>query len=157
MNCPMFQLKGPLMNKGEYSPAFPLKCPAAQLDGWWRVIGTRPSNEVGEGAVELWKAIYTRTDQLYQIKDLSSATQGYFHSRVSYFGIGSDEQRTSARVKWEVFGWYQGTRDVCASRTARHAQKDMRLALALGDTVNQPMPVATAANEVFKTAIAMVG
>jgi 3-hydroxyisobutyrate dehydrogenase-like beta-hydroxyacid dehydrogenase len=61
MNCPMFQLKGPLMNKGEYGPAFPLK----------------------------------------------------------------------------------------------HAQKDMRLALALGDSVNQPMPVAAAANEVFKTAIAM--
>jgi glyoxylate/succinic semialdehyde reductase len=61
MNCPMFQLKGPLMNKGEYSPAFPLE----------------------------------------------------------------------------------------------HAQKDMRLALALGDSVNQPMPVAAAANEVFKTAIAM--
>ena len=32
----------------------------------------------------------------------------------------------------------------------------MRLALALGDSVNQPMPVAAAANEVFKTAIAMV-
>lgn len=58
MSCPMFQLKGPLMAKGDYTTAFPLK----------------------------------------------------------------------------------------------HAQKDMRLALALGDAVNQPMPVAAAANEAFKAA-----
>ena len=30
----------------------------------------------------------------------------------------------------------------------KHQQKDMRLALALGDEVAQPMPVAAAANEV---------
>jgi 3-hydroxyisobutyrate dehydrogenase-like beta-hydroxyacid dehydrogenase len=61
MTCPMFQLKGPLMAKGDYAPAFPLK----------------------------------------------------------------------------------------------HAQKDMRLALALRDSVKLPMPVAAAANEVFKAAMAM--
>lgn len=58
MTCPMFQLKGPLMAKGDYTTAFPLK----------------------------------------------------------------------------------------------HAQKDMRLALALGDQVKQAMPVAAAANEAFKAA-----
>ncbi|KAL2632759.1 hypothetical protein R1flu_004238 [Riccia fluitans] len=34
----------------------------------------------------------------------------------------------------------------------KHQQKDMRLALALGDEVAQTMPVAAAANEVFKKA-----
>jgi glyoxylate/succinic semialdehyde reductase len=34
----------------------------------------------------------------------------------------------------------------------KHQQKDLRLALALGDDVAQPLPVAAAANEVFKAA-----
>eukprot|EP00897_Mesotaenium_endlicherianum_P000142 jgi/Mesen1/10128/ME000075S09636 len=34
----------------------------------------------------------------------------------------------------------------------KHQQKDLRLALALGDELNQPMPVAAAANEAFKQA-----
>jgi glyoxylate/succinic semialdehyde reductase len=34
----------------------------------------------------------------------------------------------------------------------KHHQKDMRLALAVGDEVGQPMPVAAAANETFKLA-----
>lgn len=34
----------------------------------------------------------------------------------------------------------------------KHQQKDLRLALALGDELNQPLPVAAAANEVFKAA-----
>lgn len=34
----------------------------------------------------------------------------------------------------------------------KHQQKDLRLALALGDAVAQPLPVAAAANEVFKAA-----
>eukprot|EP00879_Flechtneria_rotunda_P023470 GHRR01024826.1.p1 GENE.GHRR01024826.1~~GHRR01024826.1.p1 ORF type:complete len:256 (+),score=98.14 GHRR01024826.1:252-1019(+) len=34
----------------------------------------------------------------------------------------------------------------------KHQQKDLRLALALGDSVNQPLPVAAAANEAFKQA-----
>ena len=34
----------------------------------------------------------------------------------------------------------------------QHAQKDMRLALALGDTVSQPLVMSAAANEMFKAA-----
>ncbi|CAM9458292.1 unnamed protein product [Phaeothamnion confervicola] len=34
----------------------------------------------------------------------------------------------------------------------KHAQKDMRFALGLGDKVGQPLPVAAAANEIFKRA-----
>lgn len=34
----------------------------------------------------------------------------------------------------------------------KHQQKDMRLALALGDELGQEMPVAAAANEMYKTA-----
>jgi len=34
----------------------------------------------------------------------------------------------------------------------KHQQKDMRLALALGDDLDQPLPVAAAANEAFKAA-----
>lgn len=34
----------------------------------------------------------------------------------------------------------------------KHAQKDMRLALELGDQLAQPLPVAAAANEVMKAA-----
>lgn len=34
----------------------------------------------------------------------------------------------------------------------KHQQKDLRLALALGDTLNQPLPVAAAANELYKNA-----
>merc|ERR1719343_265832 len=34
----------------------------------------------------------------------------------------------------------------------KHAQKDVRLAIGLGDTLQQPMPVAAAANEAFKRA-----
>uniref|UniRef100_A0A6U1E969 6-phosphogluconate dehydrogenase NADP-binding domain-containing protein n=2 Tax=Eukaryota TaxID=2759 RepID=A0A6U1E969_9CHLO len=34
----------------------------------------------------------------------------------------------------------------------KHQQKDMRLALALGDDVDQPLPVAAAANEAYKAA-----
>ncbi|EFJ44056.1 hypothetical protein VOLCADRAFT_65267 [Volvox carteri f. nagariensis] len=34
----------------------------------------------------------------------------------------------------------------------KHQQKDLRLALALGDALNQPLPVAAAANEAFKNA-----
>ncbi|GLC35117.1 Putative oxidoreductase glyr1 [Pleodorina starrii] len=34
----------------------------------------------------------------------------------------------------------------------KHQQKDLRLALALGDSLNQPLPVAAAANEAFKDA-----
>ena len=34
-------------------------------------------------------------------------------------------------------------------------QKDLRLALALGDTLAQPLPVAAAANEAFKAARAL--
>ena len=37
----------------------------------------------------------------------------------------------------------------------KHMQKDLRLALALGDSVAQPMPVAAAANELFKKARAL--
>ncbi|KAG2432149.1 hypothetical protein HXX76_009072 [Chlamydomonas incerta] len=37
----------------------------------------------------------------------------------------------------------------------KHQQKDLRLALALGDALNQPLPVAAAANESFKTAKAL--
>lgn len=37
----------------------------------------------------------------------------------------------------------------------KHQQKDIRLALALGDDVAQPLPVAAAANEVFKKARTM--
>ncbi|KAK9817270.1 hypothetical protein WJX72_012076 [[Myrmecia] bisecta] len=37
----------------------------------------------------------------------------------------------------------------------KHQQKDMRLALALGDEVSQPLPVAAAANEAYKAAKAM--
>ena len=33
-----------------------------------------------------------------------------------------------------------------------HSQKDLRLALALGDQLGQPLPVAAAANELFKAA-----
>lgn len=34
----------------------------------------------------------------------------------------------------------------------KHQQKDLRLALALGDALAQPLPVAAAANEAFKEA-----
>eukprot|EP00873_Tetraselmis_striata_P006911 jgi/Tetstr1/427175/TSEL_017363.t1 len=34
----------------------------------------------------------------------------------------------------------------------KHQQKDMRLALALGDDVDQPLPIAAAANEAYKAA-----
>jgi glyoxylate/succinic semialdehyde reductase len=34
----------------------------------------------------------------------------------------------------------------------KHQQKDMRLALALADELAQEMPVAAAANEMYKTA-----
>lgn len=34
----------------------------------------------------------------------------------------------------------------------KHEQKDMRLALALGDSLNQPLPLAAATNEAFKAA-----
>ncbi|PIM97074.1 Glyoxylate reductase [Handroanthus impetiginosus] len=37
----------------------------------------------------------------------------------------------------------------------KHQQKDMRLALALGDENSVPMPVAAAANEAFKKARSM--
>ncbi|CAD7695779.1 unnamed protein product [Ostreobium quekettii] len=37
----------------------------------------------------------------------------------------------------------------------KHAQKDMRLAIATGDRLNQPLPIAAAANEKFKEAKAM--
>ncbi|PNH10975.1 putative oxidoreductase GLYR1 [Tetrabaena socialis] len=37
----------------------------------------------------------------------------------------------------------------------KHQQKDLRLALALGDALNQPLPVAAAANEAYKTAKAL--
>ncbi len=37
----------------------------------------------------------------------------------------------------------------------KHQQKDMRLALALGDQLAQPLPVAAAANEAFKAARAL--
>eukprot|EP00850_Spirogloea_muscicola_P000869 SM000003S11114 [mRNA] locus=s3:1070989:1073514:+ [translate_table: standard] len=37
----------------------------------------------------------------------------------------------------------------------KHQQKDMRLALAVGDECNQPMPVAAAANEAYKRAKGM--
>ncbi|XP_065179246.1 cytokine-like nuclear factor N-PAC [Sycon ciliatum] len=37
----------------------------------------------------------------------------------------------------------------------KHQQKDMRLALALGDQIRQPLPVAAAANETFKKALQM--
>eukprot|EP00271_Cylindrocystis_brebissonii_P018806 TRINITY_DN546_c0_g2_i1.p1 TRINITY_DN546_c0_g2~~TRINITY_DN546_c0_g2_i1.p1 ORF type:complete len:300 (+),score=71.13 TRINITY_DN546_c0_g2_i1:255-1154(+) len=37
----------------------------------------------------------------------------------------------------------------------KHQQKDMRLALALGDALDQPLPVAAAANEAFKRAKAL--
>eukprot|EP00270_Netrium_digitus_P011463 TRINITY_DN3652_c0_g1_i2.p1 TRINITY_DN3652_c0_g1~~TRINITY_DN3652_c0_g1_i2.p1 ORF type:complete len:382 (+),score=103.88 TRINITY_DN3652_c0_g1_i2:80-1225(+) len=37
----------------------------------------------------------------------------------------------------------------------KHQQKDLRLALLLGDSVDQPLPVASAANEVFKAAKAL--
>merc|ERR1719436_1147741 len=36
----------------------------------------------------------------------------------------------------------------------KHAQKDVRLALGLGDQLDQPMPVAAVANETFKRASA---
>lgn len=36
----------------------------------------------------------------------------------------------------------------------KHQQKDMRLALALGDALKQPLPVAAAANETYKEASA---
>lgn len=36
----------------------------------------------------------------------------------------------------------------------KHQQKDLRLALALGDELHQPLPVAAAVNEAFKSAIA---
>eukprot|EP00878_Enallax_costatus_P037401 GHUV01042241.1.p2 GENE.GHUV01042241.1~~GHUV01042241.1.p2 ORF type:complete len:131 (+),score=59.28 GHUV01042241.1:961-1353(+) len=34
----------------------------------------------------------------------------------------------------------------------KHQQKDLRLALALGDSLDQPLPVAAAANEAYKQA-----
>ena len=34
----------------------------------------------------------------------------------------------------------------------KHQQKDLRLALAMGDSVGQPLPVATAVNELYKQA-----
>merc|ERR1712032_34473 len=33
-----------------------------------------------------------------------------------------------------------------------HQQKDIRLAVALGDDVGQPLPLASAANEIYKSA-----
>ena len=36
----------------------------------------------------------------------------------------------------------------------KHMQKDMRLAVALGDATQQPLPTAAAANESFKRAVA---
>ena len=35
----------------------------------------------------------------------------------------------------------------------KHMQKDIRLAVALGDQLKQPLPTAAAANETFKQAI----
>ncbi|MEW5317059.1 MAG: hypothetical protein WDW38_008390 [Sanguina aurantia] len=37
----------------------------------------------------------------------------------------------------------------------KHQQKDMRLALALGADLGQALPVAAAANEIYKEAVAM--
>merc|ERR1719323_1320297 len=37
----------------------------------------------------------------------------------------------------------------------KHQQKDVRLAVALGDAVGQPLPVAAAANETLKAGIAV--
>ena len=34
----------------------------------------------------------------------------------------------------------------------KHQQKDLRLALAMGDSVGQPLPVAAAVNELYKRA-----
>jgi len=42
--------------------------------------------------------------------------------------------------------------DFASNFPLKHAQKDVRLALGLGDAVGQPMPVAAAANESFKAA-----
>lgn len=37
----------------------------------------------------------------------------------------------------------------------KYIQKDLRLAIALGDSVNHPTPMAAAANEVYKRAKAL--
>jgi len=42
--------------------------------------------------------------------------------------------------------------DFAANFPLKHQQKDVRLALALGDEVGQPMPLAASANEAFKAA-----
>ena len=44
------------------------------------------------------------------------------------------------------------SRDFPPAFPLKHQQKDMRLALALGDELAQEMPVAAAANEMYKTA-----
>lgn len=43
-------------------------------------------------------------------------------------------------------------RDFPPAFPLQHQQKDLRLALALGDALDQPLPVAAAANELFKAA-----
>uniref|UniRef100_A0A4W5KTH2 3-hydroxyisobutyrate dehydrogenase-like NAD-binding domain-containing protein n=1 Tax=Hucho hucho TaxID=62062 RepID=A0A4W5KTH2_9TELE len=37
----------------------------------------------------------------------------------------------------------------------KHIQKDLRLAISMGDTANHPTPMAAAANEVYKRAKAL--
>merc|ERR1719436_28133 len=44
--------------------------------------------------------------------------------------------------------------DYAANFPLKHQQKDVRLAVDLGDKVSQPMPLAAAANEAFKASIA---
>lgn len=46
-------------------------------------------------------------------------------------------------------------RDFGVAFPLKHAQKDLRLALGLGDALAQPLPAAAAANECFKAARAM--
>lgn len=46
-------------------------------------------------------------------------------------------------------------RDYPTSFPLKHQQKDIRLAIALGDMVSQPLPIAAATNETFKSAMAM--
>ena len=43
--------------------------------------------------------------------------------------------------------------DYSTSFPLKHMQKDIRLAVALGDQLEQPLPTAAAANETFKQAI----
>lgn len=45
--------------------------------------------------------------------------------------------------------------DYATNFPLKHQQKDIRLAIALGDQVAQPMPLAAAANEAFKSARAL--